>query len=250
MTLAYLRSQQERGALVEKNEDGSYRMRFADGSEIPNAVFSRREAACSESQLVSIEDSRVRAMLEELPAYAPGQPIPAVVVPGVSDKVTGTWSLWRIGLETAEGRKQRTLAIFLTDDGSVLLPTARAVWDHLIADTAATASVASSGDAWDAESVFQASRNAAEEKGAALYQELEAEHQNRLKRERAKGRHAFEARRRAIHRVGLPQVRDHRLRQLAGDKRAWEDRMAEQERAVPELAPILLLRVVSDGGIS
>ena len=131
----------------------------------------------------------------------------------------------------------------------MLLPTARVAWDHCISYPNFAIGAPAGHGHTDTESLFETSRRAAEEHGAVLCQELVGEHQRRLSRERAKGRHAFESRRRAIHRVGLPQVRDHRLRQLAEDKRAWEDRMADQERAVPEFVPILLLRVVCQGEI-
>ena len=260
MTVAWLRSQKHRGATVREKpspmsrDRWRYDLRFPDGSEVNGAVFSRQEASISGAQLVSIEDPRVRALLDGLPTYAPGQPIASVAIPGVSDKVTGTWSLWRVALETSSdgktAKKQRILPLFLSADGAVLLPAARVVWDRLISDSSLAIAAASSPDASDRpdhtggdESIIDASRSAAEEHGAVLYQELVAGHQQRLSRERSKWRHAFEARRRAIHRVGLPQVLDHRRRQLAEDKRIWEDRMASQERAVPELVPILLLRV-------
>ncbi|MCB1057760.1 MAG: DEAD/DEAH box helicase, partial [Acidobacteria bacterium] len=265
MTVSWLRSHEHRGAAVresrlDRGPTGcrSFQLRFPDGSEIDEAVFYRADASRSAARLVSIEDPRIRGLVEDLPTAAPGQPVSAVLVPGVSDKVSGVWSLWRIALETASSgraeRKQRILPIFLNDDGLVLLPTARVVWDHLISHGgvaslpgAEVASEVLAEEPSREEDWFEASRRAAEQHGASLYQGLVEEHQRRLSRERSKGRHAFEARRRAIHRVGLPQVRDHRLRQLAEDKRTWEDRMAAQEQAVPELAPILVVRVVREG---
>ena len=79
-----------------------------------------------------MEDERVRGLTNSLPVFAPGQPIPSVVIPDVSDKTTGVWSLWRISLHTAGGREQRFLALFVSDDGRVFGPTARTIWDRLI----------------------------------------------------------------------------------------------------------------------
>ena len=39
------------------------------------------------------------------------------VLDGISDKVSGTWSLWRIALLTPESRRQRVLPLFVSDDG-------------------------------------------------------------------------------------------------------------------------------------
>jgi superfamily II DNA or RNA helicase len=242
MAVAYLRGRGDRGAQAhEVCEGGTYSLRFPDGSEIGRAVFDRKSAADSSAQLITVEDSRVRALVEKLPSFVPGQPIASVQVPGVSDKVAGTWSLWRIALEMHEGKRERILPLFLSDEGTVLLPTARVVWDHLI--SASEFAIAKADDGAEIDDAFEASRRAAEEHGSALYRELVAEHERRLARERAKGRHAFDARRRAIHRVGLSQVRDHRLRQLADDQRSWQERMGRRERFVPELVPLLVVRV-------
>ena len=93
----------------------------------------------------------------------------------------------------------------------------------------------------------EASRRAAEEQGEAIYRELAAGHRERLVRERAKGRHAFAARQRAIRRVGLPQVRQHRLRQLEEERLVWQRSMTARELAVPELGAILFVRVAREG---
>lgn len=241
MTVAYLRGRADRGAEVREDGD-AYSLRFPDGSEADRVVFDRKATKAPGTELITIEDERVRALIEKLPVFVPGQPIASVFVPGVSDKVGGTWSLWRIALEIQDSRRKRILPLFLSDEGSVLLPTARVVWGHLLSGSELDL-LDEDPDGSSLTAAFKASRQAAETHGATLYRELVAEHQRRTARERAKGRHAFEARKRAIHRVGLPQVRDYRLRQLAEDRRAWEERMARRQRAVPELSPILLVRV-------
>jgi hypothetical protein len=55
------------------------------------------------------------------------------------------------------------------------------------------------------------------------------------------------ARRRAIERLGLPQVRAHRLRQLDEEERAWTVELSTREGALPDLAAILLVHVVRAG---
>ncbi len=137
------------------------------------AVFNRDDADRPGATLISLEDERVRGLTNSLPVFAPGQPIPSVVVPDVSDKTSGVWSLWRISLHTAGGREQRFLALFVSEDGRVFGPTARTIWDRLI-DLPTGLSQATRRslrrtlqcDAYDA------SRNAAEAQGAAVFEEL------------------------------------------------------------------------------
>jgi len=67
-----------------------------------------------------------------------------------------------------------------------------------------------------------------------------------LAAEREKSEYAFTARRRAVARIGLPAVRDHRLSQLAGEERAWRAQLDRRTGTSPELGPLLLVHV--EGG--
>ncbi len=106
-TLSWLNS--EKGASVETDTPG-YHLRWPNGDETRRAVFTRREATSPEVEHLTLEDSRVRMAATQLAFSAPGQPLPGVEIPGISDKVSGVWSLWRISLQTSEGREQRVLA--------------------------------------------------------------------------------------------------------------------------------------------
>ena len=249
-TLAWLNSQEDRGANVASDEVG-YRLRWPDNHEIRRAVFTRAEAEQPGTEHLSLEEPRIRSLTKQLPYFAPGQPLASLEIAGVSDKVAGIWSLWRVGLQTDEGREQRVLPLFISDEGRVLAPTARAVWDRLIetnGQASAIMPVALEGE--KAVEAFGRSQEAAEEQGRVVYEELVSLHRERLDRERRKGEHSFEARDRAIHRVGLEQVREYRLRQLADERGEWEVRMTARAAALPELNAILLLRVAAVGELS
>jgi hypothetical protein len=90
---------------------------------------------------------------------------------------------------------------------------------------------------------YDASRSAAETQGAAVFEELLAAHQLSILRERKKGGHAFASRRRATERLGLPQVRNYRLRILADEEQAWTQELSVRETALPDLAAVLMARV-------
>src|SRR5690606_19478100 len=105
--------------------------------------------------------------------------------------------------------------------------TARAVWDRMIELEGASASpTVASVVGEEALSAFERSRAAAEEHRTVVYRELVATHAERLGRGRAKMEQAIAARRRAIERIGLPQVRQHRLSQLERERAEWENRIA------------------------
>ena len=247
MTLGYLRSQESAGASVKPGAIG-HDLRWPNGETCLAAVFSRDDADRPGATLISLEDERVRGLTSSLPVVAPGQPIPTIFVPEVSDRTSGFWSLWRISLHTAGRPEQRFLAFFLAEDGRVFGPTARTIWERLVDQPIGLgqAGVEISGSA--AADAFDASRKAAEAQGAAVFEELAATHQMGIMRERKKGTHAFSSRRRAIGRLGLPQVRAHRLRILEDEEQAWSRELALRQTALPDLAAVLMVRVAPTGG--
>jgi hypothetical protein len=247
LTLGYLRSQETTGAFVKPAAIG-HDLRWPDGQSCLAAVFSRDETDRRGATLISLEDERVRGLTTDMPIFAPGQPIPSVVIPDVSDKTSGFWSLWRISLHNVGRREQRYNALFLADDGRVFGPTARTIWERLIDLPNGLSRAAEEISGSNATEAFDASRRAAEAQCATVFEELAAAHQMSIMRERKKGAHAFSSRRRAIDRLGLPQVRAHRVRLLDDEERAWSRELAMRQAALPDLAAVLMVRVAPSGG--
>lgn len=250
MTVSWLRSQTPRGASVVTRPDGSYDLAWPDGHVIAMASFSRGEIDDPSKTVVTIENPRIRALTTRIPPYVPGLPVSQVVVPGVSDKVTGFWSLWRVALQTCDRREQRVLPIFVSSAGQSLGPTARVIWDRLIelADKVSVLAMPISPDRLG-EIAFDQSRAAAEKQGKEVFGELVQRHRDRIEQERRKMTVAFAARRRAIERIGLSQVRDFRLGQLAQEETEWRRDLAQRDQGLPDLSPLLLVAIVSETGV-
>ena len=49
-------------------------------------------------------------------------------------------------------------------------------------------------------------------------------------------------------RLGLPEVRQHRLKRLDEEERAWAAELRKREQILPELQPVILLRVEAGNG--
>ena len=98
--------------------------------------------------------------------------------------------------------------------------------------------------------IFDRLRREAERHGEDLFQSLRTKHEQRLAGEREKGRYAFHVRRQALNRIGLAEVRQHRVKRLDEEERAWDAALRQQEQVFPELQPIVVLQVepgIDDG---
>ncbi len=248
MTIAYLRSRSADGASAEADDVG-YRLRWPNGATHERAVFTRREAEQIGTTLLSLEHPDIRLLVTRLPVFAPGQPLPGLVLEGISDKVTGTWSLWKIALRTAESRALRILPLFVSDESRVLAPTARAILDRLIEidhDALPIVPAACHGDA--GATLYERSREQAEVHGRSLFEEMVEAHRERLERERKKAQRAIGAQRRAVERIGLPQVRKRRLLELEKDAADCSAKLDAMADVIPELTPLVMVRILPIGG--
>ncbi|MBK6849134.1 MAG: DEAD/DEAH box helicase family protein [Proteobacteria bacterium] len=248
MTLAYLRSRRDVGARVEADDVG-YTLRWPDGTELARATFAPSQA--HGARHVTLEEPHVRGIAAQLGFFAPGNPITSIVIPEISDKVSGLWSLWRVALDGGGSRARRILPLFVSDDGRVLGPTARVVWERVLEldpDHVRLRPAALVGE--PARAAYEDTRRRAEEAGRPLYDEILGNHRRYLEQEKQKSAQAISSRRRAIERIGLPQVRDHRLAQLVEEEKTFAADLAARSSALPELSAILVVRVAALGELS
>jgi hypothetical protein len=209
--------------------------------------FHSREAQDRGLPYGSLEDTRIRRLVQQLPRVVVTEPIPCVRFASVPAEVVGYWSLWRIALDGQSLRDVKIIPIFHHDNGRILLPTARHMWDSLLEDRPEVERVETKTGG-EVEAVFRRLRAEAERQGEEVFHALHARHQQRLKREQEKGHYAFQVRRDALHRIGLPEVRQHRLKRLDEEEQAWAAELRKREHVLPALQPIMLLRVEAGNG--
>ena len=242
MTVNYI---QAHGGAAERN-GRVWSLTWPGGESLGDVVFSAKDAdLVPAARHLTLEEPRVRGLATHISRFAPGQPIPCLLLKGLPSGVRGYWSLWRITLHTPERNQHRVMPLFRHEDGRILSPTARFVWDQMMADPLAGDGHLEDDAALEA---FRLVETSAREHGQQLYEELVQIHQARLGVEREKGEYAFAARRRAVERIGLSAVRDHRLTQLAVEERSWRDALDRKAETSPELVPLLLVRTEGGGG--
>lgn len=241
MTVSYLKAH---GGQAERRSQ-SWNLTWPDGETYENVVFTGKEAErLPAARHLTLEEPKVRGLAMRLPRFAPGQPVPIVSIPGLSEEVQGVWSLWRIAIATMEWNRRRIMPLFLADNGMVYMPTARHVWDQLLA---ASTQVRAILDAGVSQAAFAKLQNAAEEHGKPIYEALVQEHRGRIAREREKADYAFAARRKTVERIGLPQVRNYRLNLLSQEERSFQEQLDQKAHAYPEMVPLLVIRVEGGG---
>ncbi len=238
-----------RNGSAEKTGD-AWRVKWADGSESPRVCFDARTAEQNpDIEWITLEDSRARAVIGELPRCVAGLPLPITTVTGLPGTVQGVWSLWEISLSASSASdsfsRKRFLPVFVANDGRTFIPTAKRIWDLLLTETV---SLAPAVEAESALEWFESSLAAAKTQGESVFSGLLEEHREWLAGERERARYAFEARHQAIGRIGLPAVREHRRKRLEAEHQARMAALADAENCTPDLNAVIMLRIGSQEG--
>jgi hypothetical protein len=241
MTLSYLDAY---GGGYEKKQDGAigtWNLTWPDGDSMENVFFALRENMLqAKGRYLSLENNKIRGLSLHLPRFVRGQPIPYVSLPGLSSDIKGFWSLWDISLRAADWDQRKSLALFVHDDDRNLIPTANYLWDLMISETPAIFTFLE-GD--ELESIFDRLWEYAEENGKPIFEELVRKHQDRIIEEREKTQYSFKSRRRAINRLGLPEVKAYRLAKLELENKQLHIEMEKKEHIEPELKPLIIVHV-------
>jgi superfamily II DNA or RNA helicase len=232
-----------RGGTATKSGN-AWHVKWLDGSESDRVCFDARTAEqYPELEWVTMEDPRARAVISQIPHFAPGQPLPIVTITGLPRTISGVWSLWEIQLSAEGFNRKRFLPIFATDDGRTFVPTAKRVWDLLLTESV---EVTCTATLEESKGHFDASIAAARRHGERLFTEMLGEHKTWVKDERERARYAYDARHRAIERIGLPAVRQHRRKRLDAEYQARIGVLESVDNSVPDLNAVMILRINSE----
>ncbi|MDP2644052.1 MAG: helicase-related protein [Desulfobacterales bacterium] len=251
MTVGYLNSH---GGVANRKRSW-WELHWPDGQEYRKAVFNAREAdRLIDATLVNLENSRVRGIALNLPQVVAGQPLPCITVSGLPASISGFWGLFEIRLQIGMHQKPQFLripmvrrgylSVFLSEEGKLFLPTARHIWDTLQTAKAQVQSALGQDESTAAHARLQ---EAAEQAGQELFDTLQQVHLTSIAHEEERGIVAFASRRKAIERVGLPEVRQFRLSRCEADESEWRHELQSARQIMPEIRPLLMLRIIKDG---
>jgi len=240
MTINYLISH---GGVAEKNKS-VWRLMWPNGKAINNATFTKTEAEHNpQARHVTLENNSIRKLVTKIPWFIPAQSVPTISIPGLSKEINGLWSIWQISINSKNRNAKKIFPLFITDCEKTLLPTAKHIWEQLLTKDF---EVISSLENNNSKVSFALLRKYAEEHGEPLYNELLREHQLHVRRLKDKNAYAFAMRRCNIERVGLTQVRNHRMKLLENEEDKSQLQLAKERDTTPEMLPLLIVRV--EGG--
>lgn len=192
------------------------------------------------TELLRLDHPKVLGMLSRLPRFVPGMPVPSLRLPSLPANLSGVWSLWEISIITQDRLQRRMSPVFVHDDGRMLAPTARFLWEQLCLEP------------WSVEeaqeitldiSTFAATEVLAREQCRDLYIEMRQKYLRQIEAEKNKMEYSFHARRELLKNIGLPEVRDYRLRQLALEETQSTDQLRRQRQIMPQLTPLLVFKI-------
>lgn len=251
MTVGYLNSH---GGVAKRNRSW-WDLSWPDGQEIKKCVFSVREAdRLTDATLLNLENSRVRGLVLNLPQVVAGQPLPCVTVSDLPSNITGFWGLFEIRLQAGMHQKTQFLripmvrrgyvSVFLSEKGKLFLPTARHIWDSLQTAESKVQTTLGHDESFAA---YENLQEAAEQAGQELFDTLQQAHLGSVTREEERGMISFASRQKAIERVGLPEVRQYRLARCDAEETDWRHELQSVRQIVPEIRPLLMMRIFKEG---
>ncbi|MBL3538485.1 DEAD/DEAH box helicase [Aminivibrio sp.] len=248
MTVGYLNSS---GGLAKRKRSW-WDLRWPDGVEMRKCVFNARDAdRLTDASLINLENARIRGLVLNLHQITMGQPLPCVAVNGLPPGISGFWGLFEIRLQAGGYTKTQFLripmvrrsylSVFLSEDRTLFLPTARHIWDALVSGEIRM------GSALDQDQSIAAHRHlheAAEQAGREVFEAMKHAHLLSVDREEERGMVSFVSRRKAIERIGLPEVRQFRLFRCDADEAEWRRELQSARELLPEIRPLLMLGII------
>ncbi len=213
-----------------------------DGTVIRDAIF-RPESEHAGQTYLALDHPEIQRMLEELPHEGQGGPLVRLISSAFPRGLRGLWSLWELSLRAGTDKERRVLPLFVAEDGRVFRASAAQVWEQLTHPSFKGDLVPSTRILDDP--AWEHVTHLAEQEAAPLYRELRAARAERMRDERVAMEHAFTVRRELIHRVGLANVREARLRRLAAEYAERLGKIEAAEAVYPELYPLLVLEVAA-----
>jgi hypothetical protein len=232
-----------------------WELKWPDGTLQKKVVFNIQDAFhYTNTNLLNLENDKVRRLIKSLPQTTDSQPIPVVQVEDLPHNISGYWGLYEIGLKAnlsspeyvrVSATRRDFITLFISDDRKLFLPTARHIWD-VLQTTKIKMIDFITGD--ESELIYTNLLDKAKEVGSDTYKVLQNYHFNALEKEEIRGNYAFQTRQKAIMKLGLEEVKNFRLKKLDDERERWREELNALREVVPDIKPLIIMKI--DAGVS
>jgi len=225
---------------VEKSLDG-WQITWPDGVEDTSAVFSINDLEkYPDSKFLSVAHDKIKKLIEydNLPHIPETIEITCGNLPS---SISGTWSLWTLRVENELYQQFRVLPFFIHDNGKIFMTTAKAVWDSLITGDFSIIGTSE-------QLLTESFKRSAEESFQYIYKEMVDDFKSIKISEEEKKEQLFKSKYKAINKVGITNIKEARLKALQCEKNDWKEIMEKSYSIIPELRPMIILKLKANGG--
>lgn len=172
------------------------------------------------------------------PYFAPGTPVPSLRVDGLGFTVDGWFALWKVGIAEGLWRHQHVFATFVTDNGDAYATTAQRIWDALATRGADISHLGEDGS-YD----YATLEAFAQSEASGLYERVLAGAKERSRRRKIALDVSYLARRTALARIGIDNIREARRRELEAEYQRNKAQIEMATRALPDLQCLFMARM-------
>lgn len=226
-----------------RSADGTITITWPDGAEWDNVTFSGKEAQQNSVLThVTLENPKVRGLSSHLPIWNEQQSIPTIHIPSLPSGATGFWSLWSVRFSGQDERQMQYFPMYINSAGQYFSTASNRIWDAICTDEVQVVENDAAAFGVDS-SAYVSLRKMAEKQGKSVFEAMCSAFLDELEQRIEKGEYSFAARRNAIERIGLPEVRNYRLRQLDSEYRQWQLELEQKRDIYPELNLHLALEI-------
>lgn len=246
MVKGYLTWKKNQGTSAKFIEDeiNGHTLHWPDGATWSEITFNEKCIdTCSQLRKLTLENIKLRGLCSQLAVWSEAQEIPTIKVKALSSGSDGYWALWSIQLSAGKERHCSYIPIYINKKGQHYTIASIRIWDSLTSNSFEFLSGDESNKIDDLNPIYKMLTKAIHEHGLARYNKIKSDYFEELKVEEEKKNHSFLARKKAIERVGLPEVRQYRLRQLIEEHQQWKNKHNEKSQVLPDVTLHLALRV-------
>ncbi|EHF4930921.1 DEAD/DEAH box helicase [Citrobacter cronae] len=238
MVASYLRWQRSMQHTADFTDeiDGSHTLTWPDGATWNGITFIGKIAQQQPSFThLTLENPKIKGLCSQLPVWSEAQLIPSVAVKSLPAGANGYWALWSIRLVAGHERRCQYMPVYIKPNGQYYATASQRVWDAVCSKEFEILPQNLAVESSLHQSIYTLMHKVAQEEGKAIFESMLTANQTDLDNQFEKGEYSFNARKKAIERVGLPEVRQFRLRQLSSEYALWLQDIDKKRRVIPDM---------------